>query len=73
MPVSCTVPAHLRHLSSGSVRELPLPPDAEELRALYPIAALTDSQSPELAGEFINFVLSREAQTILSDYGFDAP
>ena len=66
-------PGALTALSTGSVRELPLPPDAEELRALYPIAALTDSESRELADEFISFVLSPAAQTILSGYGFDAP
>ena len=66
-------PGALTALSSGSVRELPLPPGAGELRALYPIAALNDSPSQELADEFIDFVLSREARNILSGYGFDAP
>ena len=66
-------PGALTALSSGSVRELPLPPGAGELRALYPIAALKDSASQELADEFIDFVLSREARNILSSYGFDAP
>ena len=66
-------PGALTALSSGSVRELPLPPNTEELRALYPIAALKDSASRELADEFIDFVLSREARGILSSYGFDAP
>ena len=66
-------PGALTALSSGSVRELPQPPDAGELRALYPIATLKDSASQELAEEFIDFVLSREAQDILSSYGFDAP
>ena len=63
----------LTALSSGLVRELPLPPDARELRALYPIAALEDSAFQELADEFIDFVLSREARDILSSYGFDVP
>ena len=63
----------LTALSSGLVRELPLPPGAAELRALYPIAALKDSASREVADEFIDFVLSREARDILSSYGFDAP
>ena len=63
----------LTALSSGMVRELPLPPDAGELRALYPIAAVKDSAKRELANEFIDFVLSREARDILYSYGFDAP
>ena len=63
----------LTALSSPSVRELLLPPAAAELRALYPIAALKDSGSQELANEFIDFVLSQEARDILSSYGFDAP
>ena len=66
-------PGAITALYSGSVLELPLPPGAEELRALYPIAALKDSASSELADEFIDFVLSREAKNILSSYGFDAP
>lgn len=66
-------PGALTALSSGSVLELPLPPDAEELRALYPIAALNDSASRELADEFISFVLSDDGQGILASYGFDAP
>lgn len=66
-------PGALTALSSGAVRELPLLPGAGELRALYPIAALKDSASQELAVEFIDFVLSPKAQDILSSYGFDAP
>ena len=66
-------PGALTALSSGSVRELTLPPGAGELRALYPIAALKDSASRELVDEFIDFVLSREARNILSSYGFDVP
>ena len=66
-------PGALTALSSGSVRDLPLPPGAVELRALFPIAALKDSATRELTDEFIDFVLSLEARDILSGYGFDAP
>ena len=66
-------PGALTAQSSGSVRELPLPPEAEAVRALYPIAILRDSDSPDLAVNFINFVLSETGQGILASYGFDAP
>ena len=59
--------------ATGSVRVLPLPSQADKVRALYPIAVLKDSDSPELAARFIDLILSRQGQGILAGYGFDAP
>ena len=58
--------------ASGKVIDIPLPPLEEEVRAHYPIAAIEDSDAPELANEFLNFVLSGPAQEILAGYGFEA-
>ncbi len=67
------LPGALRATASSSVRSLPLPPQADAVRALYPIATLGDSTSKDLGDEFINFVLSQAGQGILASYGFDAP
>ena len=63
----------LTAIATGSARELPLPPAAGEVRALYPIAALGNSAAQEWSEKFVEFVLSRHAREILSSYGFDAP
>lgn len=39
----------------------------------YPIAVSANSQSPEAAARFVQFVLSQTGQRILRDYGFLAP
>lgn len=39
----------------------------------YPIAALKDSQHPEVAHAFVDYVLSDTGQAILAKYGFGAP
>jgi molybdate transport system substrate-binding protein len=44
-------------------------PDELNVIATYPIAALNDSQNVELAQAFVEFVLSDQGQTILSEYG----
>jgi molybdate transport system substrate-binding protein len=38
--------------------------------AQYPIAVLTGAPQPDLAGEFIAFVLSSDGQAVLADWGF---
>ncbi|MEZ4634244.1 MAG: molybdate ABC transporter substrate-binding protein [Caldilineaceae bacterium] len=40
--------------------------------ASYPIAPLTDAVHPEVAARFVDFVLSREGQSILARRGFGA-
>ncbi len=66
-------PGAISAKSAGSVRELPLPHQASEVRALFPIAVVQESASPELAAGFVEFALSGPAQGILAEYGFDAP
>ena len=66
-------PGAITAAAGGRARALALPPSADGVRALYPIAALKDAANPEMAGRFIDFVLSDAAQAILAGYGFDAP
>jgi molybdate transport system substrate-binding protein len=44
-------------------------PDALNVTAMYPIAALNASINPDLAQKFVDFVLSAEGQLILVKYG----
>jgi molybdate transport system substrate-binding protein len=45
-------------------------PDALNVIATYPLAAMSDSPQPELAAAFVEYVLSAEGQSILGKYGF---
>ncbi len=45
-------------------------PDADNVVATYPLAALKGSQDSDAANAFIAFVLSAEGQAILASYGF---
>lgn len=45
-------------------------PEAENVVAAYPIAALDEGPNPEGAAAFIDFVLSAEGQAILGECGF---
>ncbi len=45
-------------------------PDALNVLAEYPIAALNDSAHSDLAAAFVDYVLSPEGQAVLADYGF---
>ena len=45
-------------------------PDALNVIATYPIAIVKDSHYPELAQQFVDFVLSPEGQAVLVNYGF---
>jgi molybdate transport system substrate-binding protein len=55
--------------TGAAVRRIPIP---EELNvvAAYPIAPIGDSPRPELAADFIAFVLSPAGQAILERHGF---
>ena len=66
-------PGALTAVATGAARKLPLPPEASEVRADYPIAVLRESSSPEWAARFIEFVLAQRAQDILAGYGFGSP
>lgn len=58
--------------AGDAVEGVDIPAD-ENVIATYPIAALTDAAHAEVAGAFVDFVLSNEGQEILQSYGFDAP
>ncbi len=45
-------------------------PQVLNVVAVYPIAAITDSASPETARAFIEFVLSERGQAVLAKWGF---
>jgi molybdate transport system substrate-binding protein len=45
-------------------------PDNLNVIATYPIAPVSDSLYPDLASEFIAYVLSSDGQAILAEYGF---
>jgi molybdate transport system substrate-binding protein len=47
-------------------------PDSINVTADYPIAALTETNNPEVAQAFVDFVLSSDGQTILARWGFQA-
>ena len=66
-------PGVLTGTASGAARELPLPPIAQEVRAHYPIAAISDSTEVDTARDFVDFVMSNQAQSVLASHGFDPP
>ena len=47
--------------------------DQHNQLASYPIAPLSDSANPQLAAQFIDFILTEPAQAILRDAGFCSP
>ncbi len=66
-------PGALTAVATGTARELPLPRQASEVRAVYPIAVVKGGGQAQVAARFVEFVLSPTAQDILAGYGFDAP
>ena len=58
--------------SDADIDEIPIPA-AVNVIATYPAASLTDSDNAELAADFVQFLLTDEAQEILNDYGFESP
>jgi molybdate transport system substrate-binding protein len=56
--------------AGDAVEGIDIPAD-DNVVATYPIAALTDAASPDVADAFVEFVLSDEGQDILQSYGFD--
>lgn len=58
--------------SEGSVEGIIIP-DGVNVVADYPIAVLVGAPSPEIADEFVGFLLSAEGQRILSEFGFTSP
>ena len=52
------------------VQVIPIPPDLNII-ATYPIAVLKDAESPELAREWVDLVVSEEGQRVLEKWGFE--
>lgn len=53
----------------GDLRQIAVP-DPYNVVATYPIGILKGAENPALAGNFMDFVLSPEGQTILQKWGF---
>jgi molybdate transport system substrate-binding protein len=58
--------------AGGSIDSVAIPAD-QNVRAEYPIAELTASGDPPVAGAFVAFVESRAGQRILAALGFGGP
>lgn len=56
-------------MASDGVRRVAIP-DAINVRASYPVAALQSSGNPDSARDFVRFVLSTDGQAILERHGF---
>ena len=56
-------------VSKDEVQQIEVP-DALNTIAAYPIATLSDSPNPELAQQFVNYVLAPAGQQVLEKYGF---
>ncbi|MEJ7814209.1 MAG: molybdate ABC transporter substrate-binding protein [Rubrobacter sp.] len=52
------------------VKVVPIPPDLNII-ATYPIAALEDAKSPELARKWVELVTSKEGQRVLEKWNFE--
>ncbi|WP_344821789.1 molybdate ABC transporter substrate-binding protein [Actinocorallia longicatena] len=59
-------------LASGKVTGIAFP-EADKAINDYPISALTKAGSPDLAKQFVDFVLSPDGVTVLTQAGFDKP
>jgi molybdate transport system substrate-binding protein len=57
--------------AAEEVVQIEIPDDLNTI-ATYPIAALADSPHPELAQQFVDYVLGPEGQRVLAAYGFAA-
>lgn len=58
--------------SGGSVEGIVIPDDVNVV-ADYPVAVISGTPSPEIADEFVGFLLSAEGEKILSEFGFSSP
>lgn len=57
---------------ADQVRQIAIPP-AQNISATYPIAPLGNAPHPDIAQDFIDFVLSETGQQILQRWGFGPP
>jgi molybdate transport system substrate-binding protein len=58
--------------SDADIAEVPIPTDLNVI-ATYPAVALTESTHAALADEFVQYLLTDDAQQVLRDYGFAPP
>lgn len=58
--------------SGGSVEGIGIPEDVNVV-ADYSIAVLSGATSPEIADDFVGFVLSAEGLALMSEFGFSSP
>ena len=58
--------------SDGGVEGIEIPAD-QNVVATYPIVALADSGAPDVAGAFVDFVVSPVGRQVLERSGFQAP
>jgi molybdate transport system substrate-binding protein len=56
-------------LDADNIQQIDIPDELNTI-ASYPIAPIADSENPELAQAFIDYVLSPEGQQVLVKYGF---
>ncbi len=54
---------------TGKINTIPIP-EALNVLAVYPIAALKDAPNPDRAQAFVDLALSKDGQQILAKYGF---
>jgi molybdate transport system substrate-binding protein len=59
-------------IAAAEVKSIQIPDDLNII-AEYPIAPLSGSANADLAGAFVQFVLSDEGQVILEKWGFSSP
>ena len=59
--------------AAGDAVEVVTVPEAADVVATYPIAALAAAAAPEVARSFVDFVLGEEGQRLLSEAGFGPP
>jgi molybdate transport system substrate-binding protein len=60
-------------VAAGSAVEGVEIPEAQNVLARYPVAALAEAPNPEAAAAFVEFLLDEEAQQILGRFGFGPP
>ncbi len=58
--------------ADADIEEVTIPP-AVNVIATYPAVSLTDSENADLADQFVQYLVSDDAQHILNDYGFESP
>ena len=58
--------------SDAEIDEVPIAADVNVI-ASYPAVSLTDSENADTADQFVEYLMSEEAQQILQRYGFESP